>query len=68
MTYPILPVEEQKKVYLEAYREGMLVRKGWLRLSNYTLNAIGDFPVGSWSQCHCHGYYDGYNGLNSYWN
>ena len=59
----IRTAKEQHAAYADGYREGELVRKGYVRRSEYLYNARFDFQPGSWSQQHAQGYYDGIHAL-----
>jgi hypothetical protein len=61
--YPIRSHVEQAKAYNEGYRQGELVRKGYVDISHYMLYSSGDFPLGSFSQQSTAGYHDGLYGL-----
>ena len=49
--------------YNLGYRDGELVRLGYLPVSSYILQSRGDFPVGGWAKDHGDGYYDAIHGL-----
>lgn len=60
----ILTMEKQAEAYTLGHSEGVLARSGYVQVSLYLLNAVSDFGLGSWSQQHTQGYFDGYMGLS----
>lgn len=65
MNYRILSREEQERVYADGFRDGELVRKGYIQRSDYLLNAVSDFAPGTWSNQHTRGYFDGVMNLRN---